>query len=617
MSNIRVYRYGLLAPTIEGKRVRDTMLAAHRYRNTLVEIERGRRAAIRLLMSEHGDIATVEATANQTKAVLVAALDEVKAARKASRARSDTESMRAAVTAARAAHKVSLAALRETRAAVRADTTMIAKRDAIEERAAELRRGARALCGAYWGTYLLVEDADMAARKAPLYDGELPNDPRFARWTGEGRNGVQIQGGMTIGEVHSEQDTRLQIRRPNDEAWTHPSRGRRHWYQRTVLRMRVGSDGRAPIWAEYPMLMHRPLPDGAVIKRAQVSLRKVGPREQWSVEITLDLGDTAPRERCGEGVVAVDIGWRKMGHELRVAAWCSDAGDAGEVRLPEPVIGAMRKVEDLRSIRDTTFNVAREALLGALGAMPADTPEWLLVATKTMHQWRSPARLAALARRWASARFDGDVESFSALEAWRYHDHHLWAWETSARTKALRRRKDGYRCIAAQLARRYRVLVLEDFDLRDVARKEPVEADKTPNEVARYARQLAAVSELRLALQQAFVSRGGSVVVVLGAYTTQTCNVCEVVEAFDAAAHVHHACTACGAVWDQDDNAAKNMLDRYCERLSRAADTAGAREPDKTETRWAKAKRMRAEKEARIDTARKAAGEATESLGDR
>jgi len=43
---MKVYRYGLLGPR-DAAPVMEQMQLAHRHRNTLIEIERGRRAAIR------------------------------------------------------------------------------------------------------------------------------------------------------------------------------------------------------------------------------------------------------------------------------------------------------------------------------------------------------------------------------------------------------------------------------------------------------------------------------------------------------------------------------------------------------------------------------------------
>ena len=45
-------------------------------------------------------------------------------------------------------------------------------------------------------------------------------------------------------------------------------------------------------------------------------------------------------------------------------------------------------------------------------------------------------------------------------------------------------------------------------------------------------------------------------------YTTATCHVCGTAEVWDQAAHVMHRCGQCGALWDQDHNAAINLLAR-------------------------------------------------------
>lgn len=54
-----VYRYGLRRPTQNAELVREQMFAAARYRNTLVEIERGRRAAMRAAYAECSSIKAV------------------------------------------------------------------------------------------------------------------------------------------------------------------------------------------------------------------------------------------------------------------------------------------------------------------------------------------------------------------------------------------------------------------------------------------------------------------------------------------------------------------------------------------------------------------------------
>ena len=63
MSVVKVYRYGLLAPTENRDLVAQTMRLAHEYRNKLVEIDRQERAEIRALQTSHGSIPALEAAA--------------------------------------------------------------------------------------------------------------------------------------------------------------------------------------------------------------------------------------------------------------------------------------------------------------------------------------------------------------------------------------------------------------------------------------------------------------------------------------------------------------------------------------------------------------------------
>lgn len=216
---------------------------------------------------------------------LAAALLDLKSTRSASRSRSDTDAQRRRVTDARKAKGEATRAWRARRAAILADDASRLACDAINARAHELTISARAHCGVYWGTYLLVEDAAQAARKAPLYDGDEPSDPLFAPWRGEGNLGVQVQGGEPVAAIVGTTDTRVRIGAVDPRAHLRETpHGERKRMCRTTLRLRVGSEGRDPIWAEWPMILHRPMPPEARVKRVVVSLHRIGSRERWSRE---------------------------------------------------------------------------------------------------------------------------------------------------------------------------------------------------------------------------------------------------------------------------------------------------------------------------------------------
>jgi transcription initiation factor IIE alpha subunit len=307
-----------------------------------------------------------------------------------------------------------------------------------------------------------------------------------------------------------------------------------------------------------------------------VNLRKIGPREEWTVDFFVDDKETPPMRNDAEGIVGMDVGWRLFDDgSLRVACWYGEDGEKGEYRLSKELIGAIRKADELRSVRDMNFNEALSKLVQ--GLKRTGVPEWMCKfigkkddktptaaqACSYLAQWKSAARLATFTRKWCSSDegvSDNHRTIYEELEKWRYHDFHLWEWETSQRIKADRRRKNEYRNLAASLAKRYKILVLENFDLRKVIKRKGVE-EESDNQTARSNRKIAAISELRDVLKNAF-EKCGEVRFIEAKNTTKICAECGAMNEFDQAANLEHTCTGCGTLWDQDENASRVIYSR-------------------------------------------------------
>lgn len=542
-----VYEYGLLPPVSGADIVDQQIRLAHKYRNRLTEIELQRRQAIRTALSSYPEVADLEQKASELETRLEEMRTAIRQARKAARRRVDTSALDAEAKQIRTELKKVRDALREAKRAVAQDESVQAAIREANETAAQAVKQARAESGLYWGTYLMVEKAMDRARKAMA-------DPRFQPFKGSGRIGVQLQGGLPCEAVFGS-DSRLQVDPVPEEAWTSPVRGVRRRLSRTKLRIRVGSEGRSPLWAEFPMIMHRPLPAGSLIKWAWVIRDRIATHYRWRVQFVVDVPD-APKQVDGLAV-GLDVGWRRVDAGLRVAYWHGEDGDHGELVLPNDFLAQLRKVDDLRSIRDKHFDEIRSILTGWLAVNPH--PDWLREHTRGLIHWRSTNRMAALVLEWRDRRFDGDEEIFAALEAWRKRDRHLYDWEGFQRKKVLRRRREIYRTFAAQLSTRYKHFILEDFDLRAVAQRG---APESPNNHGgfRVYRAAAAISSLRQILMHAFAQRGGQAHAVDACNTTMTCHSCGSMEAIDGAAQVWHTCSQCGTLWDQDHNAAINLL---------------------------------------------------------
>lgn len=606
MSSVRVYKYGLRPPTQEVGRVHEQLWKAHLYRNDLVQIECARRSAVRTVLGRYGDIAVLDQAVRTAEETLRVAKAAARAERVALGARRNTPPVAEAVTRAKTTLSAARVKVTAARRAAKLDPAAVRELGIIEERAGELRRSARGLAsdgGLYWGTYQLVEESMQQASRKPLYNGLKPNDPRFHRHVGEGQVSVQVMGGLLPGEVSECTDTRVRLE---------PIADRRKDKDRfRILHLRVGSNAdRGPIWALFPLKMHRPLPEGATIKRVTVELRRRGPKAEWAALFTLEMpsaelfprGARSELQRCGQGSVAIDLGWRRLRDgSLRVAT-TYDGKTSGELRLGAYTLDSFRKVEGLTAVRDKLLLTA----IAVVREVRSIAPAWFKTRTEYVHQWRSEARMASLVGRWTRERFAGDEAAFAAVTEWRQRDVHLWWYESGASMNVHRRRRQVYRVYAADLARRYGTLVLEDFDLSTMAREPAVGRDNQQAELARWQRRVAATSELRGCLIDAFAARGGKVIKVNAAETTMTCNQCKIVEVFDAAARIRHTCTN-GHEWDQDENAAKNILERS--RGGKAP--APARKPPKPkdsgpegEKRWARARRMSREKQDRLATAR-------------
>lgn len=418
-------------------------------------------------------------------------------------------------------------------------------------------------------SYLLVEQAMEASRKMPLYDREQPNDPRFVRASGEGTVGVQLQGGLSAEAARAAGDNRIRIVPRDLPKGADPNSKRSLNRPRSTLRLRVSSDGRDPVWASFPMIESRPIPKDAQIKWATVHKHVIGFREEWVATLTVEL--SAVKHRCGVGTVGVDLGWRKVPEGIRVAYWRGSDGRHGSVVVPDTrtahapgMLDRIRQCEGLRATRDKNFDIVRAGLVQWL-AEPREIPVWLREATVTLGQWKAQKRLLALVHRWRQNRFAGDEMALQVLQEWRDQERHLYQWESDQRISALRYRREIYRVAAAKLASEYETLVIEDLDLRELAKTPPKETTETA--AAPYQRQSASPSEARMALVQAF----GGLTTKVGTVwaparvkkapapgTTLTCHVCGSLEDV-AVERIDHTCGGCGTIWDQDFNAAVNL----------------------------------------------------------
>ena len=617
----KIFSYGAHAPTVNEDVVRRQLSLANRYRNALVAIERWRfrrcqealhRAAPRLGPLEERAKAIESSLAAHREALDLERAHARKRVANPARSRKIAELVKELSAAWEACKPVrkegyAMESFKEDQEAIVARRT-----DRIRRFRARIVN-----LGLYWGTYLIVEESVEQARRSSAKFGEPPS---FRRFTGEGRVAVQIQKGMSVPDLLGGLDKRLRLavsERPGAVPGSHRAELRKDG----IAYLRVGSEGRAPIFAETEVRVHRLPPVDWRIKWAWLLVRKVGSREEWRLQIVA-TGDEEP-VRLSEEVVGIDVGWRMVGGEGRVVsvdpseiAWrrgakrspgprrlrvayftgtkevtevprdlaghvrLDEGGKSGELYLGPEWLDRMAKVRDLQSIRREAF----DAVVAKLLAFQSSLRGGLVPATRgSSSDQTEPAR--GVARGVGSSDADnpswwptnlGQWKSQGRLSAlvrwWRDNrfagdeEGYAVANEWRLRERHLLDYEDGMR----QRLRRHREATYRRFAswLKETFGKARVERLKLgefhENPEAEEGSKDGALKEhvrdacLHSLLRCLKESRI-CLEKVKAAWTTRDCR-CGHENAWPEQKSLLLECAGCGAIWDQDRNASENIL---------------------------------------------------------
>jgi hypothetical protein len=563
------------------------MWLAHRYYNDLVELELARREEVNQASREmHPGLALAEDELGQALEGVEDALTMAKAENARARKRVAGGDV---LKERRALVKGLRQRVREQRNLAREDPALIARLDQINQDFGQRHKRLREASGCYWGTYLMVEQSVMAAKKGPKL--------HFKRWDGSGHLAVQIQKGMSVQELFSGLDSRLRLQQSGSSPGLH------------LVHFRIGSNGREPIFAVLPAVIHRRPPENARVKWAHILRRRVGTVDRWEFQLVLSNKEGWDRDDWAkEGSVAVDCNWRQMGDgSLRVCSWVGSDGEEDHLYLPFSLVNLHPRADRLEGTRDKIFDGMVQTLNSWLRGFACPTwvlqeedwlkqessrekdrgkakraislanaakyfrnlylnwPDHVLNLTETnealqqaaphLTHWKSQGRLASLLLRWREQRFHGDSYMLQVLETWRWIDKHLCDWAANERRAAANRREWIYRNFARYLARHYKRVLVPDTDWRQLLQKpDPDKKDETA--LARQRRRVAAVGLLSRYLREAACEA----VDVDESWSTQRCASCGSRETFDAARDLTHTCSHCGESWDQDLNSARILM---------------------------------------------------------
>jgi hypothetical protein len=566
---IKVFSYSCkIAYAEEAAHVEHQLTLTHRHRNLLTETLLKGREKYREIIKEHLglDIKALEEQAEEITTEIKAVQQEISDWKKQNRTTKIQPDLSDRLRHLRTKWKPIFEKIRAVKKAAKEDPSiklLIEQANtAVSSAIKQARNHYSRQLGLYWPNYLESERAANQARFQRV-------DPKFHRWTGEGSIAIQFQKGLGVAELFECQDTRLRVIKPNI-ANTNALRANgqirgKERHVRALYRVQSNEDG-SPRWITLEVTMHRMLPANGIIKWAHLDRKKSsGAIGKTYISLTKDYDYTLrltleepPQEEKNKAKVAIEVGWRLLETGLRVAVALGEDGEMRELYLPKRWLDGKRKAESLGSIIDQETNLTALAIKAAhpeicKKAEQTENPEKpATAATSATLDWAgdNPRRLAAALLKI----YREDPALQPDLEKWRKHHFHLLRYKKGLNDKLIRIRREIYRKFVAELAKKYSICGIEDFDLRQVTTKSQA------HQLVKWQRTAAGISSLRLILSQRLTAQK-----ISAEHKTQKCHNCGSLEKWDAAKTVWHRCKQCNSRWDQDHNSVRNLLDLLCE----------------------------------------------------
>lgn len=400
--------------------------------------------------------------------------------------------------------------------------------------------------GLGWATANAVLDASLLAFRKSFVNGR---PPRFAKGSERTQDTLTLQftdaGGVEGTDLLSGRHTELAIL-PTDGC------GRRKYGE---FRFRLGTAD-ANIYATGTWQYHRPLPEGCRVGLARLVRRQIGKDQKWALQLMVKLPKPVSVERIERRpLIAVHFGWAAdlCGRRIGATADGPDPGLATLLRLPTAIEEGLDRAAQLQSARD----LARDKLVPVLKEIDETTLSEACL-DEFLALRRLPVQHIAVSRLYRFHRLLREAGiRFDWFDNWRSKDRLTWQSSAHIARRARFARRDFYRNLAMDIARRFEAIVIEPLDLAEAAKKID---DRTGERSefgrkARSGRVVAALYEFDSALRWAATKTGSAVLELVGK-TTQLCAYCggETVDVPDHLVAV--ACKVCGAVTDRKLNAA-------------------------------------------------------------
>ena len=291
---------------------------------------------------------------------------------------------------------------------------------------------------------------------------------------------------------------------------------------RLKLRVKLAGGARiaSRVFANFDLILHRPIPNNAQIQNAKLVRKRVGDKFSHTVSLTIREPENGS-PRLKKKALGMDIGFRQSGKIIRAAAIASsDPKDPVEyVDVSETFLKRIEHIDNVKSRLDESaieFGKIVKPLL----------KKWLVLNEK--HERYNffkkitdfpsnknfPFELAYKLSRWAVTRGKDELPTKVENECMKWWKQHSLNYreQHNLREKAYKERNDQYKNIASELIKKRQPIAIEKIDLSTFA--EVKDKDNELSDQARSNRFLVAPSELIGAIKNAGQREGIPVIEV-------------------------------------------------------------------------------------------------------